>query len=73
MLAKSKTTLQLVALGCFMALIVWFVVPGGSPDPQSWNAARLVTLLLFDAAAAVTVWTGLEYALAARKALAEAQ
>jgi CDP-diacylglycerol--glycerol-3-phosphate 3-phosphatidyltransferase len=67
-LAKAKTTLQLVALGALM--VVWF-----------WPAWRInaridhlrlaldASVLLFDLAAVVTLWTGIEYAVSARRAL----
>ncbi len=67
-LAKTKTTLQLVALGGLM--FVWFW-PAWGPRVE---LARLQGAYgwaegLLDLAALVTVWTGLEYGLAARKAL----
>jgi cardiolipin synthase len=61
MLAKWKTTLQLVALAAALLRLT---------EP-SWMTGQLslgVDIALW-AAAAVTVWTGIEYGLAARKAL----
>ena len=73
-LAKWKTTLQLVALAVMLfiqgARGLMMILPG-------FNGFGLACYLrmpawalgLFWLAAAITVWTGLEYALAARKAL----
>ena len=58
-LAKTKTTLQLVALAALMLVSFWTF------DPWVKTAAQI----LYGLAAAVTIWTGAEYALAARKAL----
>jgi cardiolipin synthase (CMP-forming) len=58
-LAKTKTALQLVALAFLMAVSFWTFGPGG----------KLAAQVLYGFAAAVTLWTGIEYALAARKAL----
>jgi CDP-diacylglycerol--glycerol-3-phosphate 3-phosphatidyltransferase len=60
-LAKWKTTLQLVALA---AALLRLTQPGWMTGPISLG----IDLSLW-AAAAVTVWTGIEYGLAARKAL----
>ena len=60
-LAKWKTTLQLVALA---AALLRLTQPGWMTGPVSFG----IDLSLW-AAAAVTVWTGIEYGLAARKAL----
>ena len=69
-LAKAKTTLQLVALGAI--LVLWFWPAWGLPtDYGVLREALLTAEGLFAFAALVTVWTGLEYALAARKALAQ--
>jgi cardiolipin synthase len=59
-LAKTKTTVQLIALALLMYVSFWKV------DPKLTLAADA----LYGFAAAVTLWTGIEYALAARKALA---
>ena len=70
-LAKTKTTLQLVALGAI--LVLWFWPAWGLPiDVGALGQALKAAEGLFDFAALVTVWTGAEYALAARKALAGA-
>ncbi|MDP1632214.1 MAG: CDP-diacylglycerol--glycerol-3-phosphate 3-phosphatidyltransferase [Caulobacter sp.] len=68
LLAKWKTTLQLVALGAQLFVGGWSV--WGLPrDPEmAGNAARGADGLLW-LAVAVTLWTGVAYALAARKAL----
>lgn len=58
-LAKTKTTLQLVALAALMLVSFWTF------DARFTLAADA----LYGFAAAVTLWTGIEYALAARKAL----
>ncbi|HET9161515.1 MAG TPA: CDP-diacylglycerol--glycerol-3-phosphate 3-phosphatidyltransferase [Caulobacteraceae bacterium] len=58
-LAKTKTTLQLVALAALMIVSFWTF------DGRLKMAAEA----LYGFAAAVTVWTGIEYAMAARKAL----
>jgi len=58
-LAKTKTTLQLVALAALMIVNFWTL------DPWAKTGAQL----LYGLAAAVTLWTGAEYAMAARKAL----
>ena len=73
-LAKWKTTLQLVALGLLLflqsgpglALIFPAAAAWGLPcyiRPPAWSLALLWL------AALVTVWTGIEYALSARRAL----
>ena len=67
-LAKAKTTLQLVALGAI--LVLWFWPAWGlATDYAVLHQCLLTAEGLFDFAAIVTVWTGIEYALAARKAL----
>jgi len=66
--AKWKTTLQLTALGLILFLPAWSYF--GLPcDPQLLVRAELVSHALLWFAAAVTLWTGAEYALAARRAL----
>jgi CDP-diacylglycerol--glycerol-3-phosphate 3-phosphatidyltransferase len=68
LLAKWKTTLQLVALGLLMFVLSWS--DWGLPcDPGVQASAAGWALGLLWLAAAVTVWTGIEYALAARRAL----
>ncbi len=68
LLAKWKTTLQLVALGLLIFLPSWsdWGLPC-NPDLQAAVAGWALALLWL--AAAVTVWTGFEYALSARRAL----
>ncbi len=68
MLAKWKTTLQLLALGLMLFLPAWCW--WGLPcDPALTDKAWVVAAWLLWLAAAITVWTGVEYALAARRAL----
>jgi CDP-diacylglycerol--glycerol-3-phosphate 3-phosphatidyltransferase len=67
-LAKTKTTLQLAALAFLMIVIfqpLWRVEEGLLTAPVTLNAAKWFYYI----AAAVTVWTGVEYGLAAKKAL----
>ncbi len=67
-LAKWKTTLQLVALGALIFIPAWSL--WGLPCEPGLQARALAwAAMLFWLAAAVTVWTGVEYALSARKAL----
>jgi CDP-diacylglycerol--glycerol-3-phosphate 3-phosphatidyltransferase len=67
-LAKWKTTVQLVALAALLFLPVW--PDWGLPcDPALQARANAWALGLLWLAAIITVWTGIEYALAARKAL----
>lgn len=61
MLAKWKTTLQLIALA---AALLRLTAPDWMTDPVSLGVDLALWL-----AALVTVWTGVEYGLAARKAL----
>jgi CDP-diacylglycerol--glycerol-3-phosphate 3-phosphatidyltransferase len=61
LLAKWKTTLQLVALA---GAILRLAEPAGWPP-----LADVAVDVLLWAAALVTVWTGVEYGLAARRAL----
>jgi len=68
MLAKWKTTLQLVALTAQLFVGGW-VLWGLPQDPDLVKQAALTANVLIWLAAAVTVWTGIEYAIAARKAL----
>jgi CDP-diacylglycerol--glycerol-3-phosphate 3-phosphatidyltransferase len=68
LLAKWKTTLQLVALGLMLFLPVW--PDTGLPcDPTLQHRAQLLAAALIWFAATVTVWTGIEYGLAAQRAL----
>jgi CDP-diacylglycerol--glycerol-3-phosphate 3-phosphatidyltransferase len=73
-LAKWKTTVQLIAL----AALLWIHGTGGFmklvPGSYAWGLACYFrpppwTLALLWLATLITLWTGLEYALAARKAL----
>ncbi len=68
LLAKWKTTLQLVAIGAEMILVSWgaFHLPN---DPSVVNPATYATHGLLWLAAAVTLITGAQYWEAARKAL----
>jgi CDP-diacylglycerol--glycerol-3-phosphate 3-phosphatidyltransferase len=67
-LAKTKTTLQLVALGALM--VVWFW-PAWRIDVgiEDLRRALQAAQLLLAVAAAVTLWTGAEYGWAAWRAL----
>jgi CDP-diacylglycerol--glycerol-3-phosphate 3-phosphatidyltransferase len=68
-LAKWKTTLQLVALGAELLVASWFAW-GLSDDPAVLGAATNIAHGLLWLAALVTLWTGFQYWAAARKALA---
>lgn len=68
LLAKWKTTLQLLALGAALFLLGWsFWDLPCDPELQSraWTWADALVWI----ATAVTLWTGIEYALSARRAL----
>jgi CDP-diacylglycerol--glycerol-3-phosphate 3-phosphatidyltransferase len=70
-LAKTKTTLQLISLAAIMAVAfvdAWLPI---TTDGQvaAAHKAFFAAQVLYGFAAAVTVWTGIEYGLAARKAL----
>jgi CDP-diacylglycerol--glycerol-3-phosphate 3-phosphatidyltransferase len=67
-LAKAKTTLQLVALGALMAIWFW---PAWRIDARvdHLRAALEVAEWLLVFAAVVTLWTGIQYARAAWRAL----
>jgi len=67
-LAKAKTTLQLVALGALMFLSfwpVWGIDANLAPLMKALQGAEL----LFALAAVITLWTGIDYARAAFRAL----
>lgn len=64
-LAKTKTALQLVAIAYLMLVLFWPALFGGLLPMTYLHAAQG----LFYFAALVTVWTGVEYGMAARKAL----
>jgi CDP-diacylglycerol--glycerol-3-phosphate 3-phosphatidyltransferase len=67
-LAKTKTTLQLIALGALMFLSFWPAWRIDARIDHLWKALQAAELL-FALAAAVTLWTGIDYARAAWKAL----
>ncbi len=72
MLAKWKTTMQLVALGVMLGLPSLFDVldfAGVNARLAFAVQAQLIALALVWLAAVITVWTGIEYALSARKVL----
>jgi len=64
--AKTKTTLQLVALGALMVVILW---PAWGLTATLPPAALNLAEGLYALAAAITLWTGLEYGRAAWVAL----
>jgi cardiolipin synthase (CMP-forming) len=67
-LAKTKTTLQLVSLTAIMVTAFW---GAWGIQLNAGTVSKMITAaqVLYGFAAAVTLWTGIEYALAARKAL----
>ncbi len=67
-LAKSKTVLQLVALGAVMILDFWRVWRIDA-DIVTLEKAWTVVEMMLSIATAVTLWTGLQYARAAAAAL----
>ena len=68
LLAKWKTTLQMAALAAQLFVGGW--IAWGLPrDPELAAKATNAAEILIWLAAAVTVWTGVEYARSARKAL----
>jgi CDP-diacylglycerol--glycerol-3-phosphate 3-phosphatidyltransferase len=69
LLAKWKTTVQLFALGFHLFVFGW-VVWKLPEEGRLADQAQLLSQGLLWLAAAITVWTGVEYALQARKALA---
>jgi CDP-diacylglycerol--glycerol-3-phosphate 3-phosphatidyltransferase len=64
--AKTKTTLQLVALAALMVVILW---PAWALTPTLPPLAFTFAEVLYALAAVVTLWTGLEYGRAAWVAL----
>ena len=68
LLAKWKTTLQLVALAAQLFVPGWGFW-GLPEDPALAMKAMMAANILLWLAAAVTLWTGVEYARSARKAL----
>jgi CDP-diacylglycerol--glycerol-3-phosphate 3-phosphatidyltransferase len=69
LLAKWKTTLQLVALGAIMLSACWAAF-GLPSDPAIQGPFEAVALSLLWLATAITLITGAQYAMQARKALA---
>jgi CDP-diacylglycerol--glycerol-3-phosphate 3-phosphatidyltransferase len=67
-LAKAKTTLQLVSLGALMFLSFWPVWRIDAGMAVLLQALRIAQILLA-IAAGVTLWTGLDYARSAFRAL----
>ena len=68
LLAKWKTTLQLVALAAQFFVLGWGI--WGLPHEEVlFKRATMGADIVLWLAVVVTVWTGVEYALAARKAL----
>ncbi len=67
-LAKTKTTLQLVSIAALMIVLFWNAW-GIDADPGLMQIALGAAKGMFAFAAVITVWTGIEYGLAARKAL----
>ena len=72
-LAKIKTTLQLVAIAAFLAVPIYagWVNPTTLAGVEDVHKVMLFSYGLVWLAAAITVWTGVEYGLAARRALAK--
>jgi CDP-diacylglycerol--glycerol-3-phosphate 3-phosphatidyltransferase len=68
LLAKWKTTLQLVAIAAEMVLISWSAF-GLPSEPSVVEPATIITHSLLWAAAIITLITGAQYWEAARKAL----
>ena len=68
LLAKTKTTLQIVALAVAMALAFW-PAWGLGVEVRALRIAWTATELLLAVATAVTLWTGAQYARAAMAAL----
>ena len=67
-LAKTKTTVQLLALGGLMILAFW-PVWGIDMTVEQLQTAWLWAEMLFILATLVTLWTGVEYGRAAARAL----
>jgi CDP-diacylglycerol--glycerol-3-phosphate 3-phosphatidyltransferase len=68
-LAKTKTALQLFSLGGLMVLTFWPAWRIDAPISALIKGLQAFEVL-FALSAIITLWTGLEYALAARKAMA---
>ena len=71
-LAKWKTTLQLLAFGLLMLVEAWAAL-GLEVDPNVLTPTRNVAVVLIWIAGLVTLWTGAEYVMAARKAIPHEQ
>ncbi len=69
LLAKWKTTLQLFALG-FLLFIFGWTLWGLPEEGHLADYAQMTSFGLLWLATAVTWWTGIEYALSARRSLA---
>ena len=67
-LAKTKTTLQIVAIAAAMALAFW-PAWGVGVDVVALRNAWTATELLLAVATAVTLWTGAQYARSAAAAI----
>ncbi len=73
LLAKWKTTVQLIALAAMIeapALVAGLSYASEHARTVVFETATKLSLWLLWLAAAITVWTGVEYGLAARRALA---
>jgi CDP-diacylglycerol--glycerol-3-phosphate 3-phosphatidyltransferase len=70
LLAKWKTTMQLVALGAELVVSCWAAL-GLPPDPAIQGPASLIALGLLWFAAVITLFTGAQYWEQARRALAD--
>jgi CDP-diacylglycerol--glycerol-3-phosphate 3-phosphatidyltransferase len=68
-LAKWKTTFQLIALGAELLITNWAALHLDAIEPNVNGAPAWTAHALLWFAALVTVWTGAEYVIAARKAL----
>lgn len=66
LLAKAKTTIQLVALGALLLAGSWGAF---NFEPLLYTAVLTIAYILICVAAIVTVWTGIAYFVAARKDL----
>jgi CDP-diacylglycerol--glycerol-3-phosphate 3-phosphatidyltransferase len=69
--AKMKTTLQLLSIAALILFIFW--PAWGLPQIEWLQQAINGAKWMFALASLVTVWTGIEYAMAAAKALKEAR
>lgn len=68
-LAKWKTTIQLVAIGASMFVAAWPALGLSMDDTTAMTVTVTIAHALMWLAAAVTLWTGWEYAVAARRGL----